>query len=130
MRRFWLLAGLALAGCRPNYPAQVVGTWRIVPGTALSSRLTPGSDKKPDWTDATRALTGVKVHFLKHQLVTAEAYGLTSSAQWKMRGPTIEVTGANSDRWPDMVFDPRGPRIHATWTDGSDRLQWDLVKSD
>jgi hypothetical protein len=118
---------LALAGCGGGFDREVLGTWKIDAGTVRTSRLGPGADKSPDWVDATHSLSEVSIRFDKNGSATATGLGATSTAKWKLTGTTLEVTGGET--WPDLTFDPRGPRLHAKIDKGGDELTMDFVKS-
>ncbi|HVT11224.1 MAG TPA: hypothetical protein VHE55_03075 [Fimbriimonadaceae bacterium] len=128
MRRLCLLfCVLGVAGCHDGYQSQIVGDWSVDPDSVTTTRLAPGADKKADWTNAAKALGQVKVQFTASS-VTATGLGGDSSGTWKLQGTIIKVDGGK-EAWPDMVFDPRGPRIHTTMVRGADTVQMDLVRA-
>ncbi|HWA82383.1 MAG TPA: hypothetical protein VG820_03045 [Fimbriimonadaceae bacterium] len=128
MRRLCLLfVVLWAAGCQRGFENQIVGNWTVDPDSVMTTRLAPGADKKADWTNAAKALAQVNVQFTPSS-VTATGLGGDSSGTWKLHGTIIQVNGGK-EAWPDMVFDPRGPRIHTTMVRGSDTVQMDLVRA-
>jgi len=129
MWRLCLLFCLAVAaGCGGGAESQLTGTWRVDPATVTISRLGPGADKKPDWTDAAAVIGKITVRFrTQPRVVEATGFDQTSTASWHLSGSAIAIEGAQS-AWPDMVLDPRGPRIHLTIEKNGDLLQMDLVK--
>jgi hypothetical protein len=129
MRRLWLLfALLILAGCRGSFESQVVGTWKVDPASVKASRLSAGAEAKPEWSSAVRTLGQVQIRFGEDGTASADGFGKTSTAKWKLRGTVILIEDAK-ETWPDMMFEPKGPRIHATYVSGTDTLQMDLIKS-
>lgn len=115
------------AGCRGGIENQIVGKWTVDPASVTTTRLMPGTDKKADWTNATKALAEISVQFTP-SAVTATGLGGLSSGTWKLNGANIQVDGGK-ETWPDMVFDVRGPRIHTTLVKGADTVGMDLIKS-
>ena len=129
MRRLCLLyAILAIAGCGRNPESQIVGTWHVDPASISMSRLQPGADKRPDWTDAVDTMSRINLTFANQpNSVTATGMDETSKGTWALRGDTIEVQ-SKSEQWPQMVIDPRVGVIHLTMDRNGDQLRFDLVK--
>jgi hypothetical protein len=129
MRRICLLLFLvAVAGCGGGPESKLLGTWNVDPASVSTTRLAPGAQNKPDWADAVEALAKVHVTFAKDGVVTANGFGESSPAKWKLMGTAIQVDGGN-ETWPGMVFDPNSMRVHLTYEKGADTLRMDLVKS-
>ena len=129
MRRLWLLFSLLiLAGCRGSLESQIVGTWKVDPFSVKTSRLPAGAESKPEWTSAVQTLGQVQLRFGEDGTVTAEGFGANSAAKWKLRGTVILIEGGK-ESWPDMMFEPKGPRIHANVVRANDALEMDFVKS-
>src|SRR4051794_12324963 len=102
MRRLWLLFGLLIiAGCRGSFESQVVGTWKVDPASVKASRLPAGAEAKPEWSSAAQTLGQVQIRFSEDGMASAEGFGKTSAAKWKLRGTVIFIEGAK-ETWPDM----------------------------
>jgi hypothetical protein len=127
MQRYCALILLVvMAGCGGSFDQQVVGTWRVDAASVKTSRLLAGSENNQDWKDATAAMAEVQIQFDKNGTATAKGFDATTSAKWKLIGTSLVIEGAED--WPDLNFDPGGPRLHAKMTKGADELTMDFVK--
>lgn len=127
MRQLGLLLFLiALAGCGGRADSKILGTWHVDSASVTTSRLAPGTQNKPDWTDATDTLGKVRVTFGDDGTVSAAGFGENATAKWKLVLNKIEI---DTSGWPAMTFDQARNRIHLTQVKGNDTLQMDLIKS-
>ncbi len=72
-------------------------------------------------------MSKVEVKFSDDGSVLAKGFDLSSEAKWSLSGARIKIQGSR-DSWPEMLFDPQGPKIHLTMEKGNDQLRMDLVK--
>jgi hypothetical protein len=122
-----LVLMVVLCGCGGGRESVLLGEWNVDPASIQVSRLTPGSEAKQDWANAKSALGRMKLRFSSEpHTLTVTGLEQTDSANWRLLGNAIETPDKTD--WPQLVFDPKTSRIHATMERAGDWMKMDFVK--